>query len=120
MGGDANRAGGGGGRVDARGDRTPADGILALLAIGDPSSSDRVRAARRWLTEHDRPDGASGFIGEAYQRWILGLRFYYAAASSEAFDDVRAPLVASLESSQLADGSWRNPQKLVKEDDPLI
>ena len=29
-------------------------------------------------------------------------------------------LVSSIESEQRADGSWRNAEKLVKEDDPLI
>jgi hypothetical protein len=96
-----------------------ADGILSLLALGDQPESARVQSARRWLAADDRPDGAPGFTGDAYQRWTHGLRFYYAAASSE----VRPPsrlLVSSLESEQHADGSWRNPEKLVKEDDPLI
>jgi len=96
-----------------------ADGILSLLALGDKPDSDRVKSAQRWLAEHDRPDGAPGFTGEAYQRWTLGLRFYYAAASAEARGASRL-LVSSLESSQHLDGSWRNPEKLVKEDDPLI
>jgi len=117
---DANKAGqDGASRYRSYGTAT-ADGVLALLALGDSSSNDRVRTARRWLAEHDRPDGASGFMGEAYQRWILGLRFYYASASSEVFNNASTPLVAGLEASQLSDGSWRNPQKLVKEDDPLI
>ncbi len=94
-----------------------ADGMLALLALGD---RDRAQAARRWLIEHDRPDGAPGFVDEAHQRWIQGLRFYYAAASAEALQRAHRPLVTSLEASQLADGSWRNQEKLVKEDDPLI
>jgi len=95
-----------------------ADGLLALLALGDKPDSKRVRSARKWLVDHDRPDGAPGFTGEA-QRWTFGLRFYYAAVSAEALRPSDA-LVSSLESSQLRDGSWRNPEKIVKEDDPLI
>jgi hypothetical protein len=121
---DANKAGSdAGARYRSYGTAT-ADGILALLALGDPSSSDRVQAARRWLAEHDRPDGAPGFTGEAYKRWTPGLRFYYAAASVEAFESLQMrrgqAIIASLESSQRGDGSWRNPETLVKEDDPLI
>ena len=86
---DANKAGEG---PDARyrsyGTAT-ANGILALIALGDSPSSERVRSAARWLAEHDRPDGAPGFVGDAYRRWAPGLRFYYAAASVEAFEAVR-------------------------------
>jgi hypothetical protein len=70
--------------------------------------------------EHDRADGAPGFVGEAYQRWTTGLRFYYAAASAEARGHAGPELVANLEASQRGDGSWRNRESLVKEDDPLI
>jgi hypothetical protein len=121
---DANKAGqDAGARYRSYGTAT-ADGILALMALGDPPASARVQSAQRWLTAHDRPDGAPGFTGEAYRRWTPGLRFYYAATSAEAFESVQArpsaALIASLESSQRGDGSWRNPETLVKEDDPLI
>ena len=112
---DANKAGQEGSQYRSYG-TTTADGILALIAMGTAPESDRLQAARRWLTAHDRPDGAPGFIGPAYQRWTAGLRFYYAGSSAEAF----GYRTASLEASQLRDGSWRNPENLVKEDDPLI
>ena len=67
-----------------------------------------------------RADGAPGFVGEAHRRWTIGLRFYYASASVEAIGRATRELVASLESSQHRDGSWRNTESLVKEDDPLI
>jgi hypothetical protein len=79
-----------------------------------------VRSARRWLAAHDQPDGAPGFIGPAYRRWTVGLRFYYAAASAEAFGGVSPKLAASLESAERSEGGWRNVENLVKEDDPLI
>jgi hypothetical protein len=116
---DSNKAGQDGERYRSYGTAT-ADGILALLAMGTPPDSDRVRSARRWLSEHDRSDGAPGFIGPAYQRWIRGLRFYYAAASAQVFAGPSQKLAASLEAAQRSDGSWRNSENLVKEDDPLI
>jgi len=116
---DANKAGQDGAQYRSYGTAT-ADGILALLAMGIPAESDRVRGAERWLIANDKPDGAPGFIGPAYQRWTAGLRFYYAAASAEVFGRASPLLVASLEAAQRNDGSWRNAENLVKEDDALI
>jgi hypothetical protein len=116
---DANKAGQDGAQYRSYG-TTTADGILALLALGTAPENDRVQAARRWLTAHDRPDGATGFAGLAYQRWTAGLRFYYAAASAEVFGKRSEDLSASLAATQRGDGSWRNTENLVKEDDPLI
>ena len=65
-----------------------------------------------------------GFIGEAHHRWPKGLAFYYAAASTQAFRALKTPLnpavADELQRIQRADGSWSNPENLVKEDDPLI
>jgi hypothetical protein len=116
---DANKAGQDGAQYRSYG-TTTADGILSLLAMGTAPDSERVQAARRWLTTHDRPDGAPGFTGSAYQRWTAGLRFYYAAASTEVFGKRSGDLSASLAATQRGDGSWRNTENLVKEDDPLI
>src|SRR6266478_7484783 len=116
---DANKAGQDGPQYRSYGTAT-ADGVLALLAMGTPADSDRVHSARRWLAANDQPDGAPGFIGSAYRRWTAGLRFYYAAASAEAFGGVSPKLAASLEASERSDGGWRNVENLVKEDDPLI
>jgi Squalene-hopene cyclase C-terminal domain/Prenyltransferase and squalene oxidase repeat len=116
---DANKAGQDGEQYRSYGTAT-ADGILALLAMGTPRENSRVRAAERWLAAHDRPDGAPGFVGPAYQRWTAGLRFYYAAVSAQVFAAPNQKLAASLEAAQRSDGSWRNAENLVKEDDPLI
>jgi hypothetical protein len=65
-----------------------------------------------------------GFIGEAYQRWPRGLSFYYASASTQAFGALHVKMGSlvsdSLKRTQRPDGSWSNPENLVKEDDPLI
>ena len=67
---------------------------------------------------------APGFVGEAYQRWPQGLAFYYSSARAQAFQllkmDAGGSLSESLKATQRADGSWSNPENLVKEDDPLI
>src|SRR5215467_216136 len=88
--------------------------------MGDAPDSQRVLTALGWLVAHDRADGASGFVGPAYQRWTAGLRFYYAAVSSEVLGQGSRGLVGSLAATQRGDGSWRNAENLVKEDDPLI
>jgi len=120
---DTNKAGQDGTRFRSYG-TTTADGILALLAAGRTKSDGRVAAAGRWLAARHRGIKATGFVGEAYQRWPGGLAFYYAAASTQAFrtlgiksgEAVRQALVGI----ERGDGSWANPENLVKEDDPLI
>ena len=83
-----------------------------------------MAAAKRWLTSHHRDLDVPGFAGEAYQRWPRGLAFYYSAASSSAFRLLGVnpgdAVIRGLERTQHADGSWANPENLVKEDDPLI
>ena len=120
---DTNKAGQDGGRFRSYG-TTTADGILALLAIGRPAGDARVRAAHNWLVSHHRDMAVPGFVGQAYQRWPKGLAFYYAASATEAFHamgDVGDTAIANLlKRTQRRDGSWVNPENLVKEDDPLI
>ena len=120
---DANKAGEDGDRFRSYGTAT-ADGILSLLALGYGPTDKRVQAAARWLTAHHRANGATGFEGEAYRRWPQGLRYYYAAASTEALRRLglaREPRVSeALRPLQQPDGSWSNAEDLVKEDDPLI
>lgn len=114
---DANKAG----ALRSYGTAT-ADGIISLIATGGERL--RIDAAKAWLLKHHRPDAAPGFSGEAYARWPQGLRFYYAAASAQAFRLLGVARDAEqdrlLRSERRADGSWANPEPLVKEDDPLI
>jgi squalene-hopene/tetraprenyl-beta-curcumene cyclase len=120
---DTNKAGHDGRHFRSYG-TTTADGILALLAIGRPVDDERVLAAKRWLTTHHRDMAVPGFTGEAYHRWPHGLAFYYADACTQAFHLLKVPMDSAipdaLRHSQRADGSWSNPENLVKEDDPFI
>ncbi|HLY16191.1 MAG TPA: prenyltransferase/squalene oxidase repeat-containing protein [Bryobacteraceae bacterium] len=120
---DTNKAGHDGKHFRSYG-TTTADGMLALLDTGHEAGDARVAAAQRWLaSRHDGMD-VPGFKGEAYQRWPHGLAFYYSAASTQAFRALRADsgsrVTGGLERTQRGDGSWANPENLVKEDDPLI
>jgi hypothetical protein len=116
---DANKAGQDGQQYRSYG-TTTADGLLSLAAMGTPPDDDRFKSAHRWLAAHDSADGAPGFVGPAYQRWTAGLRFYYAATAAEARNSCSPEMAANLKTTQHHDGSWRNPENLVKEDDPLI
>lgn len=92
-----------------------ADGVLALRAAGVSETDERIVKAVKWLNDHHTPDRAPGFEAEPYQSWATGLRYYYAAAISRAMPGLRVVLPP-----QENDGSFRNPNNLVKEDDPLI
>lgn len=115
---DTNKAGPDGAHFRSYGTAT-ADGILAQIATGAPTA-----AAASWLTAHHAGFQASGFEGEAYRRWPKGLAFYYAAATAKALRALGLPspagIAEALNHAQRADGSWSNPENLVKEDDPLI
>lgn len=120
---DTNKAGHDGTRFRSYG-TTTADGILALIALGRPLTDENVRAGQRWLGAHHRDMAAPGFVGEAYQRWPRGLAFYYASSSTLAFQTLGTPVGSAVADgllrTQRKDGSWSNPENLVKEDDPLI
>lgn len=120
---DINKAGHDGKRFRSYG-TAAADGILALLATGARADDPRVLAARRWLTGRHRDMAVPGFVGEPYQRWPRGLAFYYASAATEALRAAGAgpgdSLIAELLRTQREDGSWSNPENLVKEDDPYV
>jgi hypothetical protein len=92
-----------------------ADGVLALRAAGIPDGDSRIAKAMRWLRDHHQPDRAPGFDKGTDQLWGSGLRFYYAHAISRVLPHLPVELPP-----QAGDGSFRNSNNLVKEDDPLI
>lgn len=92
-----------------------ADGVLALRAMGISDVDPRVAKAIGWLKGHHRPDRVPGFDNGADQPWGSGLRFYYAHTISRVLPQLPVELPA-----QAGDGSFRNSNNLVKEDDPLI
>jgi len=120
---DTNKAGQAGQRYRSYG-TTTADGILALLAAGRLEGDAGIVAAQRWLMARHHDMGVPGFIGQPYQRWPRGLAFYYAASSAQAFRALKLDggtgVMDGLLRTQRSDGSWVNPENLVKEDDPLI
>ena len=111
-----NKAGGSDGEFASYGSTT-ADGVLALRAAGLPESDTRIVRAIQWLERHHRPDRVPGFPDSEPRQtsWSTGLRFYYAAAIARALPHLPIALP-----DQAADGSFRNANKRVKEDDPLI
>ena len=120
---DTNKAGHDGKQFRSYGTAT-ADGILALLSTGHAREDSRVKAATVWAAGHHLSMSVPGFEGPAYDRWPRGLAFYYAATITAAFRamgaDPGGAMTAELERTQRAEGSWSNPENLVKEDDPLI
>ena len=96
---------------------TTADGVLALRASGVPDADDRIASAIAWLDKNHRSDRVPGFDEDESARagWGSGLLFYYAAAIARVRPQYRVRLPA-----QADDGSFRNVNALVKEDDPLI
>jgi squalene-hopene/tetraprenyl-beta-curcumene cyclase len=96
---------------------TTADGVLALRASGVPDSDDRMARGIAWLDRNHQSDRVPGFDeGESPQAsWGAGLRFYYAAAIARVRPQQRVRLP-----EQADDGSFRNANGCVKEDDPLI
>jgi prenyltransferase beta subunit len=111
---EINKAGEAVGGYSSYGTAT-ADGLLALRAAGVPDSDVRATKAMDWLKGRHKPDRAPGFDGTARESWGSGLRFYYASAISKTALGLRVDLPP-----QASDGSFRNENKMVKEDDPLI
>jgi squalene-hopene/tetraprenyl-beta-curcumene cyclase len=96
---------------------TTADGVLSLRASGVPDSDERIARALAWFDRNHQSGRVPGFVeGEGPQAsWGAALRFYYAAAIARVRPEQRVRLP-----EQAADGSFRNANGRVKEDDPLI
>jgi squalene-hopene/tetraprenyl-beta-curcumene cyclase len=127
---DANKAGEEGGRPRSYGTAT-ADGILSLLATGAGVSHPRVRAAAEWLVTHHDLGRVPGFPADFPKAWSAGMIHYYLAASARVFRQLaiqEAPkghpwareMATALLARQQPDGSFKNSNFLMKEDDPLL
>lgn len=99
---------------------TTADGLLCQISTGDTNTI----PALRWLEANDTADLPAGFTTPARHRYAEGLRYYYADGVTRALRAAGRLRAATyrpvLERLQRPDGSWSNPEVLVKEDDPLI
>jgi hypothetical protein len=93
---------------------TTADGMLCQLATG----MDHTRTLR-WLQANDSPSLPQGFTGPRL-RYAEGLRYYYADAATRAFRAAGTRRATPFKAPQQPNGSWRNAEPLVKEDDPLV
>jgi len=110
-----------------------ADGLRALLACGLPADHPRVAAARAWLERNFTADVHAGRFPEDRHVFRDSCYFYYAwsvAATLQAVGVERVPaavpidwrrrLAETLVARQAEDGSWANPHRAVREDDPLV
>ena len=70
--------------------------------------------AGRWLETHHVADRVCGFPDGLDQDWRQAMFFYYAAAAG------RMGYRTAVAERQRPDGSFRNSNFLMKEDDPLI
>jgi len=103
---DANKAGKGIAYGTATSDGYQCQRLLGL----------QTKPAEIWLRTHHRPNKTPGFDNATDKRWTQGLFFYY--ASVYPFQD--PSLTTHLLEIQTKQGTWKNPETLVKEDDPLI
>jgi len=112
---EANKAGRGADRWNSYGTAV-ADGIRSLEALALPSDASRI-----WLVRNHQRGIVSGFEHHPDARWKDGLWFYYIASAAPFLaPSQRQKLGEELVDRQAEDGSWANPEPLVKEDDPLI
>lgn len=108
------------------------DGLSALALCGIPSSDPRALAAAKWLdglrVPDDMPDEQASANVSTDRSALAGLRYYRFAslARCKRFTPVRLAAwepgvsVVLLLAEQRPDGSWRNANSLMREDDPLI
>jgi hypothetical protein len=108
---------------------TTADGILALLACQVPADDERIQGALHWLEENPTITKVPGYGGRSsVVHADTALQFYYFAALARVMERFPLSLLATQRDAlrkevnrlQQLDGSWSNPNKLMREDDPLI
>lgn len=106
---------------------TTADGLRAWVATGRSVEDPPVAAAKRWLHDNFSAEHVPGAYHTSREPNRDAVYYYYAASVAEAFTtqgprkrNWRRELKMSLMKRQREDGSWRNPDVFVREDDPLV
>jgi hypothetical protein len=94
-----------------------------------PTDDERIQAALHWLEKYPSIIKVPGYgrRGNVLHGDTV-LRFYYFAAIARVMERLplsmlaahRAPLSREITRLQHIDGSWSNPNNLMREDDPLI
>ena len=106
---------------------TTADGILALLAVGQDPDDTVVQQAADWLHAHPDWETPAGIPTDDPGQWHRVMFFYHLAARAEAYAALgepgpwRAELFQLIAQHQHEDGHFSNPEGAPnKEDDPLL
>jgi hypothetical protein len=111
-----------------------ADGLRALVRCGLPAGHPRVLAAKAWLERNFSAQTNPGVFEPAVASDRDAFRNYWCWTVSHAFRLLgvstieqegepvawAALLADDLLGRQQPDGSWKNPYRFMKEDDPLI
>ena len=102
------------------------DGLLAIMALGDTTSSNYMDAVR-WLKEHQQVDVIDGLSHDDPEQWYLIMHYYHFSVRSEAMVKARIDgswreeMKSAILKEQLPGGYYMNPLGGVnKEDDPLM
>lgn len=102
-----------------------ADGMRALLALGQRSIPTSVEEARQWLAvRFGWRDASRPVLRQAFSASFPmepALRYYTLASVAETARALGRPVLEhGLLESQRVDGSWSNPDSRMKEDDPVL
>ncbi len=108
---------------------TTADGLRGLLLCRSDESA-AIERAKEWLQTHFRADSHPGDYVAAHERNREAVYYYYIASVSKAFrqadvteaagGDWATAITAELVKRQTANGSWKNPADLVRENEPIV
>jgi hypothetical protein len=112
---DINKAGELNGGFASYGTAT-ADGLLTLRAAGVPEDDDRVINAIAWLKSAPLARSSAGIRGHVSRSMGFGIAVLLRFRDFESWHSVYESQLPP----QAQDGSFRNMNTMVKEDDPLI
>lgn len=102
-----------------------ADGMECLFILG--AERERRQSAMRWLLDSFSVEQAPGFENTERPIWGQGLFYYYLYSLTSALkragkagDGFREAVANRLAQLQAPDGTWFNPNGMMKEDDPIL